>query len=180
MIRRVVNYMMRLLHGRAVLLKKEVGMAHLLKSELDIHKIADFYLSLAAEHGDILTHLKLQKLLYYSQAWYLALKGSPLFSDNFEAWIHGPANRSIFRRFKDYEYHPISECPTLPKLPLSIVKHLIQVFKVYGGRSALELELMTHKEPPWRRAREGYKPDESCRKVISLDEMKTYYRSRVS
>lgn len=147
---------------------------------VNIHSIADFYLNLTAKHGDSITHLKLQKILYYSQAWHLAIKDSPLFSDDFEAWIHGPVNWDIYQRFKDYEYHPIPDQPISLELSFGTVRHLVAVFKAYGGRSALELELMTHKEPPWRKAREGCKPDESCQQIISKEEMKYYYRSRIA
>ena len=50
---------------------------------------ADFLLIECRERGDILTNLKLQKLLYYAQAWYLVLLNKPLFAEDFQAWAHG-------------------------------------------------------------------------------------------
>lgn len=39
-----------------------------------------------------ITPKKLQKILYYAQAWFLANEGKPLFeNDVFEAWRHGTA-----------------------------------------------------------------------------------------
>ncbi len=37
-----------------------------------------------------MTHMKLQKLCYYSQAWHLAWDGAPLFPEKIEAWANGP------------------------------------------------------------------------------------------
>lgn len=45
------------------------------------NKVADYFISRSREYGDYLTNLKLQKLLYYSQGWYLGLTGKPLFPD---------------------------------------------------------------------------------------------------
>src|SRR5258708_4115865 len=52
--------------------------------------------------GDSITHLKLQKLVYYAQAWSLALRNKPLFDEDFVAWTHGPVVKSVWRRFKGY------------------------------------------------------------------------------
>ena len=40
--------------------------------------------------GHWLDAMGLQKLLYYTQAWHLAIKGRPLFEGQFEAWPEGP------------------------------------------------------------------------------------------
>ncbi len=40
--------------------------------------------------------LMLQKLLYYCNAWSLAWFHKPLFSQQFEAWSHGPVCRELF------------------------------------------------------------------------------------
>jgi uncharacterized phage-associated protein len=61
----------------------------------EANKISDTIIALATERGDRqITNLKLQKLLYYTQAWYLAFTGQPLFSESIEAWVHGPFPRS--------------------------------------------------------------------------------------
>jgi len=53
-----------------------------------------------AKSGDDITHFKLQKLLYYAQAWHLAMHNEALFSDHFEGWVHGPVCREIYERFR--------------------------------------------------------------------------------
>lgn len=50
-----------------------------------------------------LTNLKLQKLLYYAQAWHLVFRQEPLFTDRIEAWRHGPVVPSVFRQYRHFE-----------------------------------------------------------------------------
>jgi uncharacterized phage-associated protein len=47
---------------------------------------ANFLLVECREQGEVLTNRKLQKLLYYAQAWYLALENRALFAEDFQAW----------------------------------------------------------------------------------------------
>jgi len=46
---------------------------------ITVSKIADYFISVANETGSYLSNLKLQKRLYYAQAWHLALYGISLF-----------------------------------------------------------------------------------------------------
>ena len=43
-----------------------------------------------------MTAMKLEKLVYYSQAWSLAWDGEPLFNDDFQAWANGPVCPTLF------------------------------------------------------------------------------------
>ena len=58
------------------------------------NQVAQNIIGFSHEHGDPISNLKLQKLLYYAQAWYLALYDVPLFDDPIEAWVHG-SGRSL-------------------------------------------------------------------------------------
>ncbi len=49
-----------------------------------------------------ITHLKLQKLLYYAQGICLGLYGKPLFSEKIEAWQHGPVVKEVYNHFYFY------------------------------------------------------------------------------
>ena len=51
-----------------------------------------------AEKTGELTAMKLQKLVYYAEAWNLAWDGEPLFSENFEAWANGPVVPELYQR----------------------------------------------------------------------------------
>lgn len=54
----------------------------------DIHNVCDYIITRSCENQERVTLVKVHKLLYYSQAWFLALRGKPLFRGNFEAWMH--------------------------------------------------------------------------------------------
>jgi uncharacterized phage-associated protein len=142
-------------------------------------RIADFVICFSREHGDPVSNLKLQKLLYYAQAWYLALNDHALFDERIEAWVHGPAVPPVYGDFKQWSWQPITMNVDPPNLEEGVVAHLNEVMDAYGGFSAYELERLTHDEDPWRNARQGLAPDEPSHMVISHDDMRRYYRARL-
>jgi len=126
----------------------------------------------------VITHLKLQKLLYYAQAWHLATKNKPLFAEDFQAWIHGPTLISQYDRFKKHQWLPVLEDIEFPHLKnKSLVSHLEEVVDVFGAETAVKLELMTHNERPWQDARKGVSEDAPNAAVISKESMRTFYKS---
>jgi uncharacterized phage-associated protein len=127
------------------------------------------------EHGDCLTNLKLQKLVYYTQAWYLGINGTPLFKDDFQAWIHGPVIPSLYQRFKKFGFNDITEQPPKVSCPETIIGHIQEVLKVYSGYSAYQLEQMTHNEDPWKLARKGIPDDANSKATIKKTDMKVFY-----
>src|SRR5580693_3570184 len=134
---------------------------------------ANFLLVECRERGDVLTNLKLQKLLYYAQAWYLALRGKELFAEEFQAWVHGPALPSQYQRFKKFEWRPIvQEGISRPKVKdPDILAHLIEIVDVFGVETASALEMMTHNEKPWQEARKGIPIDQVSKQIISKESM---------
>ena len=90
----------------------------------DIDTVAKCFLVSAHEVGDYLTNLKLQKLVYYAQAWYLALTDEPLFDGEFEAWVHGPVNYHLYKKYQHHEWRPIDDNPNKPKLAHEIKEFL--------------------------------------------------------
>jgi uncharacterized phage-associated protein len=145
---------------------------------LSPEKTADFLLNECRERGDVITNLKLQKLLYYAQAWYLVLKNRPLFNEDFQAWVHGPVLPSQYRRFKEFEWKPIlKDIPSIKIKDDALVSHLREVVDVFGVETASALEMMTHNESPWKEARRGLSVDQSSSEVISKESMLTFYKS---
>jgi uncharacterized phage-associated protein len=53
-------------------------------------EVANYFIRRAHDSGEFISNLKLQKLLYYSQAWHLAIFDRRLFPERFQAWVHGP------------------------------------------------------------------------------------------
>jgi uncharacterized phage-associated protein len=137
--------------------------------------VADALIHISHQHSDPVTNLKLQKLLYYAQAWHLVLFDDALFDEAIEAWVHGPVVPSIFRRFRDNRWSVLEDSGSI--LPAARTReHLDDVWKVFGKYNAYDLERMTHSEAPWKAAREGLAPDVSSHNIISLESMKSYYQ----
>lgn len=141
------------------------------------NKVADYILCKIHEYGDLITNLKLQKLVYYAQAWFLALYDEPLFPERLEAWIHGPTQPDLYRRFKDSRWNPISENPDCPQFDDSRVQpHLDEILDVYGDLTTHHLERLTHQEAPWKIARNGLPLDVESTAEISHEDMRSFYK----
>jgi uncharacterized phage-associated protein len=134
-----------------------------------------------------MTHLKLQKLLYYAEAWHLSILGGSIVDDDFEAWMHGPVCVNVWHHFKD-EKDPLhnnleidpGECDaviakTEVLLDPSQKELLGDVLAEYGDKSAYHLECLTHAERPWIEARQGVPPDKASNHTISKTSMKEFY-----
>jgi uncharacterized phage-associated protein len=142
-------------------------------------EVADAFIAFCNEHGDTLTNLKLQKLLYYAQGWYLAMHDEPLFNEPLEAWIRGPVVPEVFREFKDAGAKPIGLEPRpLQAFPSKLMEHVKDVWEAYGDLSSFSLERLSHNEPPWRSARQGLPPDAACNHRLDLDLMRAFFKEQ--
>ena len=137
--------------------------------------IAREIVAVSAEYGDLITNLKLQKLLYYTNAWYMALHKKSLFEEDFQAWIHGPVVPSVYRYFKDCMSRPIIAEKRSASLDPEVSSHILDILSEFGGYSVLQLEIMTHREDPWRDARGTLPPDQSSTNTISKSSIYKYY-----
>ena len=142
--------------------------------------IANYFLDKAKQTAIAVTNLKLQKLVYYAQAWHLAIHNEALMEGvEFEAWIHGPVVHELWKKYKDYTYEAINEEVTPPQLDDGTDQFLKQVVEVYLDKDAYTMELMSHREDPWILARNGYADNERCTNIISEESMRTYFKSRL-
>ncbi len=127
------------------------------------------------EKMDTMTTMKLQKLVYYSQAWSLVWDEEPLFEENVEAWANGPVVRELF----DYHrgMYEISSIPIGNPRLLNVIQQetVDAVLEYYGDKSAQWLIELTHIEDPWVQARRGLPKLERGNRVIPLDAMADYY-----
>lgn len=149
---------------------------------ITIFNVADFFLNrVETEQGSSITHLKLQKLCYYAQAWYLALEDDKLFNENFEAWVHGPVNPNLFQRYRDYQWQNIQPVSDFDNSVFTQdqLEHLEEIWDIYGKYDGKYLEDLTHEEDPWIDARDGYEPTERCNNVIDVNHMAIYYRAQL-
>ncbi|RJG36725.1 Panacea domain-containing protein [Motilimonas pumila] len=119
-------------------------------SSSDIHEVAN-YLIRESQIG--ITHRELQKLLYFSQGFYLAQYGEPLFSENMDAWQHGPVNSSIWGRFRQYGYNCLdvaedASTATLNDSKKQFLAGILSSFLVLGQSNLID---MSHTDYPWER-----------------------------
>lgn len=132
----------------------------------------------------VLTHvgpveaMRLQKLVYYSQAWHLALVDEPLFPDPIEAWRDGPVTVALWDRHRGQR--TVRSWPTGDpgNLALTGSQVVSLVCQVYGDLSGDDLSELTHNELPWRVARQGLPDHEPSKARIRDEEMKRFYRRR--
>jgi uncharacterized phage-associated protein len=146
--------------------------------------IADLILRSAHERKIEITNLKLQKLLYYCQAWHLAIYDAPLFPERIEAWVHGPVVPPVFGQFKEFRWkpipYPIPATTSLNGCTDSLpVDHVNEVMDAYGHLTGTQLEALTHKEDPWRNARKGVPEDQPSNEIISHKAMIDFYRPMI-
>jgi uncharacterized phage-associated protein len=113
--------------------------------------IANYFLGKADEDaGDLISNLKLQKLLYYAQGFHIALKDAPLFKEPIEAWTHGPVVPQVYHEFKGNGNGSIEGPTHEPEIDQETSSILDEVYSVYGQFSAWKLRNMTHDELPWK------------------------------
>lgn len=149
--------------------------------------------------GLTVSPLKLQKILYYEQAWHMVGFGrdNTLFSCAPQAWVNGPVYPEIYHIYKNMvpgmcdhlrmenflngkEKPQDKEKNLVAKMGLSEEEIALteRVIMLYGSRTQNQLILLTHSEKPWSEMREGLRPYDYSDRTISLDTMHDYYKER--
>ncbi len=123
--------------------------------------------------------MKLQKLVFYSQAWSLVWDDAPLFANKIEAWANGPVVRDLYENHRGKFQIDGNTFATLAngELSASQIDTIETVLHAYGKKSPQWLSDQTHAEAPWKMAREGLADGERGAQEITLDSMAEYYSS---
>ena len=140
-----------------------------------VSDIVQYFLHQASEDDDTaISNLKLQKLLYYAQAFHLAIFDQAFFEDDFYAWMHGPVCPAIYHQYKQFGANPIPFDPdvALPAFSKEQLELLEEINQQYGQFSAWKLRNMTHEEAPW-------KAMEATGGLISKASMQEFYKTRL-
>jgi len=122
-----------------------------------------------------ITAWKLQKLVYYCQAWSLVWDEKPLFKEEIFAWANGPVVKELYKQHKGMFYVKELTRGISKSLTLNQKDTIDHVLKAYGDKSAQWLSDLTHLEQPWIEARKGLKSGERGEAEISLSAMHEYY-----
>ena len=154
--------------------------------KIDVLVLSDYII----KHYGPMSHLKLQKLLFYCDAYHLAYFDTELVSDKFEAWVHGPVCRRVYDSFKDksvlyadiaYSYNDgdVDVDGEFRRLTTDQQDLLTDVLSTLSTWTGLQLEQATHSEAPWKNARRGYGEADKCSIEISKSETETFYREEL-
>ena len=123
------------------------------------------------EHGDTISNLKLQKMMYYQQGFHLAYFGTPLFDEDIVAWQYGPVVPSVYKEYKSFESNSISTSKEGISLSDDEEELFNNVYEEYNQFSAVALMKMTHEESPWKTT--------EINAVKSRDKMMAFFKTQI-
>lgn len=143
--------------------------------------IARYIVNYSNKKEYLCSNLKLQKLMYFVQAYSLITTKRPIFEETIEAWDFGPVVPAVYHEFKrfgagnipfikryyvgyqEYAYDP----GLINKKSRRLIESVVDHFKDYSSTDLVEL---THSQAPWT---DNYKPD--CQNVIPLSSIQAYF-----
>lgn len=161
----------------------------------DIIDVATYCGLVLLKEGMTVTPLKLQKILYYIQAWMMVFFDKQLlFDEQPQAWVNGPVYPSVYQRFKSVGRYmqfkkedfvmdgTMTDAIHSYKAKFDLTelqqKTLDELIRIYGSKNQDQLVFMTHCEAPWSNARGNLDPFENSENTISLEDMYSYYKTR--
>ena len=143
------------------------------KLQVSVFDVATYILSKMG----LITAMKLQKLVYYCQAWSLVWDEAPLFTENIEAWANGPVVRELYEAHRgSYQITSINR-GSIDNLNRIQRNTIDAVLKFYGKESSQWLSDLTHMEDPWQNARHrgNLSDNERGSEIITHADLMEYY-----
>lgn len=129
-----------------------------------------------------LTHLKIQKLLYFADGVNLAVNDEPLFKEKIFAWPHGPVVKDVYEKLSKYGREEIefdrSNFETIKKINdnVELYNLLVMVYDSYAGYTAWQLREKSHVAGgPWQTTVDK----KGMQKEISVDNIRKYFQQNV-
>lgn len=140
-----------------------------------IIQLANLIIKMAADKGDLITNLKLQKLLYYEQGYHLACFDKPLFAEEVLAWQYGPVVREAYDAFSKFGGEALAVQGDVYSFRNKEEEALFdEVFDAYNRFSASGLVELTHQETPWKAAKVA------TNSVITKESMKEFFKKKIA
>jgi uncharacterized phage-associated protein len=122
--------------------------------------------------------MKLQKLVYYSQAWTLVWTENPLFDEEIQAWANGPVVWELYCLHRGmFRVDPGLFQGDPSRLSEDQKDAVGRVLTYYGDKDPQWLSSLTHLETPWQQARSGVEKGQPCSNIISKESILEYYSS---
>lgn len=138
-----------------------------------VHDVAKY---IVKKFGPI-SAMKLQKMVYYSQAWSLVWEEHPLFKSRIEAWVGGPVIPALYQEHKGQFMIANWPLGDERRLATDDRETIDAVCNFYGKRTAQDLSDLTHREDPWVDARRGAPDGVRSNAVITDAALAEYYGS---
>lgn len=138
-----------------------------------VFDVADYIL----EKRGKMTAMKLQKLVYYSQAWSLVWNDEPLFEERIEAWANGPVVPELYASHQGQFLLTKLDKGDCNNLTFTQYEAIDEVLGFYGDKTSQWISDLTHMESPWLEARKGLAPGERGNELITHAAMAEYYSS---
>lgn len=153
-------------------------------------EVARHIINYANSNDQLLSNLKLQKILYFVQAEFLISQGRICFEDDIEAWDFGPVVPAVLREYKFFgsfnippvkHYYVEDESQTfnfrrvvfydidITNEDKAVIDEVVDYFADY---SAVDLTELTQKQLPWQNAY-----CKCFKKVISAQSIKEYFQN---
>lgn len=124
-----------------------------MKKKYDALDISKYLICKFNSKNAQITQLKLQKLLYFIEAYYMAVYDEDgLYKEDFLAWMYGPVIEKVYAKYKIYMSDPIYEdnCDNLITLTDEVIDSIDTVYSAFGFFSAQDLIKITHRKgSPW-------------------------------
>lgn len=116
--------------------------------------IANYFLFKAKHDQELISNLKLQKLVYYAQGLHLAAYGTPIFKEKIRAWNYGPVVSELYLKYKNYGARgiPSDKSFNSEKIDNDTREFLDEIYAAFGQFSAGRLAELTHTEQCWQDA----------------------------
>lgn len=127
-----------------------------------------------------MTAMKLQKLVYYSQAWSLVWDEAPLIREKVQAWANGPVVAELYNAHRGMYSVAPGQIPGNPDvLDPDQVETVEAVLSHYGDKHSQWLSDLTHAEDPWKIARQEAGLPDGARGTVEITQaaMAEYYSS---
>ena len=136
--------------------------------------VAEYIVEYCNDHNYGVSNLKLQKLLYFVQAYFLIASQNACFYEEIEAWDFGPVVPSVYSKFKQFGSTDIPKMPNLYSVILNHDKKLIDaVIEKFRGYTSTDLVQLTHNQDPWRNAHaKGYNG------IITKEAIRSYFAGK--
>ena len=136
--------------------------------------VADYIVKHSLEKDQLISNLKLQKLLYFVQAQFLVATGRPCFSEDIVAWGCGPVVPESYRVYSKYGSGSI---PRVEEERRGIIadddKEMINdIVDRLADYSASQLTTLSVRQEPWQAVYEHNR-----QKVISKKSIKEFFET---